>query len=270
MVTLSANASADSELAGWSGHSDCLDGSITMDDDRTCIAQFDIKPLLTINKSGTGLGTVISGPPGISCGGDCSQRYSKGTAVTLVPFPSLGSSFAGWSGHSDCLDGYVTMNSSTTCTAIFSLNPTLTVTTTGAGTGSVSSAPPGINCGTLCQQSYALGTTVSLLVTPAIGSEFGGWSGHGDCADGLVTMDADKTCTASFEPCSIPSVVTVTGVPIAGTETHSACNSLIVGPTVTVQGSATFTAGNEVTFVAPVMVMDGASVTVIIGPPPPP
>jgi hypothetical protein len=79
---------------------------------------------------------------------------------------------------------------------------TLTVTTSGRGIGTVTSSSPGINCGGDCSESYdpGAGIVVALTATPDSGSVFAGWSGNPDCSDGLVTMDADKTCTASFDP----------------------------------------------------------------------
>jgi PKD repeat protein len=73
----------------------------------------------------------------------------------------------------------------------------LTVVT--AGSGSVSSAPVGINCGVDCTEQYLNGTTVTLTATPGLSSFFNGWSGAcsgtGDC---VLTMNAAKNVTASF------------------------------------------------------------------------
>jgi len=75
---------------------------------------------------------------------------------------------------------------------------TLTVTKAGTGTGSVTSAPGGISCGLDCSENYNYNTQVTLAATPATGSTFGGWSGDADCSDGVVTMTAGRTCTATF------------------------------------------------------------------------
>ncbi len=75
---------------------------------------------------------------------------------------------------------------------------TLTVLKTGTGEGSVSSTPAGINCGNDCTKDYDQDTVVSLNSVPDTNTDFGGWSGDADCDDGQVTMDADKTCTATF------------------------------------------------------------------------
>ena len=55
---------------------------------------------LTVNRSGSGSGTVTSNPAGIDCGATCSAPFNSGTTVSLTATPASGSTFTGWSG--DC------------------------------------------------------------------------------------------------------------------------------------------------------------------------
>ena len=93
-----------------------------------------------------------------------------------------------------------TGDSTFTNEACATTSATMTVLNLGTGSGTVSSAPAGINCGSDCSETYTGGTSVTLTATPAAGSTFAGWSG--DCTGiGLctVTMDAVKSVTATFE-----------------------------------------------------------------------
>jgi hypothetical protein len=74
------------------------------------------------------------------------------------------------------------------------------VARTGSGRGTVTSAPPGIDCGETCAATYPSGTLVALTTAPAAVSVFGGFGGVEDCADGIVVMTAEITCTARFSP----------------------------------------------------------------------
>lgn len=74
---------------------------------------------------------------------------------------------------------------------------TLIVNKSGTGSGSVTNDPAGISCGSNCS-GYAADTVVTLTPSAVTGSVFGGWTGDPDCSDGQVTMDADKTCIATF------------------------------------------------------------------------
>jgi hypothetical protein len=75
----------------------------------------------------------------------------------------------------------------------------LGVSRTGNGSGTLTSVPAGINCGTACTKSYLPTTTVTVTAAPAADSTFAGWSGActgtGTCQ---VTMSADAVATATF------------------------------------------------------------------------
>jgi hypothetical protein len=156
---------------------------------------------LTVTKVGPGSGTVTSSPTGINCGSDCSQDYVDSTLVTLTANPAAGSVFAGFSGDADCSDGVVTMNGNKTCTATFNKIPrTLTVTKVGVGSGTVTSNPSGITCGSTCSASFDSGTSVTLTAAADPGSTFTGFSGGGCSGTGpcTVTVNAATTVTATF------------------------------------------------------------------------
>jgi hypothetical protein len=209
VVTLSATAATGSVFAGWSGNTDCADGSIAVNANKSCTATFTPVPqAFTLNVSvvkavtgaGTGNGTVTSNPAGINCGSDCSEAYTSGTVVILTALPAAGSVFSGWSG-SGCGTGSVTMNNNRNCTATFNAQPVqtfgLSVKKTGTGKGTVISNLAGINCGSDCSESYTSGTVVVLTALPAAGSIFSGWSGSG-CSTASVTMNGSRSCTAVF------------------------------------------------------------------------
>jgi hypothetical protein len=157
---------------------------------------------LAVTKEGSGTGTVTSAPAGIDCGADCTETYEHGTVVTLTANASAGSRFAGWSGACSGADTTctVTMNAARAVTARFNAVHTLTVTKEGSGSGTVTSSPAGINCGTDCAESFDAGALVTLTATPNAGSTFGGWGGacSGMSATCTVTMDAAKSVTATF------------------------------------------------------------------------
>ena len=77
---------------------------------------------------------------------------------------------------------------------------TLTVMRAGTGTGTVGSAPAGIDCGDACTAPYPEGTPVSLTASPFAHSRFSGWSGDAAGSDLTisVTMNVDKQVTATF------------------------------------------------------------------------
>jgi Divergent InlB B-repeat domain len=76
----------------------------------------------------------------------------------------------------------------------------LTVAKAGTGTGTVTSAPGGIQCGADCSEDYPAGTQTTLHAEPVIGSLFAGWSGAcTGTSDCRITMESEKNVTATFE-----------------------------------------------------------------------
>jgi uncharacterized delta-60 repeat protein len=209
-VTLTATPAAGSSFFGWSGA--CAGtGSctLTMSGDRVATARFETNKTLALTKTGSGTGTVTSGPAGISCGSTCAHVFRHGTAVTLTPTASTGSSFAGWSGAcSGTGSCTVTMSANRVATARFGANKTLALTKPGSGTGSVTSSPAGLNCGSTCAHAFKHGTAVTLTAIASAGSRFAGWSGAcagtGSCS---LTMSAARSVTATFKVlCVVPKL----------------------------------------------------------------
>ena len=202
-VTLNANASIGYYFAGWGGA--CAGSgacTVTMTQGRTVTATFArLTYNLVVSHAGAGLGTVTSNPAGIDCGEDCAEAFNHGTSVTLTPTPAPLSAFTGWSG--DCTGTgacTVLMTRARAVTASFTpIGYTLTVNRAGEGTGTVTSSPPGIDCGEDCAETYAAGTAVNLTAIPAPGAIFAGWSGActgtGAC---LFQMNQAHEVTATF------------------------------------------------------------------------
>lgn len=115
----------------------------------------------------------------------------------------------------------------------------LSVTVSGSGAVSANATPVpqagGIAActdagGSNCNADYAQADAVTLNATPASGSHFVQWGG--DCAgtanSTTVTMDADKTCTATF----VINDYTVTGVVAGGQGTLTPASQGVAGGTV--------------------------------------
>ena len=76
----------------------------------------------------------------------------------------------------------------------------LTVSKEGSGSGTVTSSPAGVNCGSDCSEPYNQGTKITLKVKADPGSTFKGWSGGctGTKPSCKLTMTSDQTVIATF------------------------------------------------------------------------
>jgi hypothetical protein len=213
-----------SEFVEWTG--DCSGSgacSVTMSAEHSVNGVFNTIPPpsefeLSVTKSGTGSGTVTSSPPGINCGATCAAEFPENEVVTLNQSAAAGSEFAGWSGACSGAGACeVTMSEAKSVDAKFEPEPVVTefelsVTKAGSGSGTVTSSPPGINCGATCSAEFPENEVVTLNQSAAAGSEFAGWSGAcsgtGSC---VVTMSEAKEVTATFTaPVPVTHTLTIT------------------------------------------------------------
>jgi uncharacterized repeat protein (TIGR02543 family) len=120
--------------------------------------------------------------------------YLDGSIVQLTATPSIGYHFVNWSGDASGAANpvNVTMGADRSVIADFALD-TYTLAVTVVGSGSVAKSPD--------QPDYDYGASVSLTATAATGWHFVGWSGDasGSTNPLPVTMDADKSITATFD-----------------------------------------------------------------------
>ena len=125
-VVLDPRPSSGHRFAGWSGHADCSDNSVTLSTDRACIATFvelGAPATATLNVEIAGGGFVVISSPAMQCNANCSLPYPivvPPTPVTLTPQPNQNNAFSAWSG--DCSGNTaatVAMNASKTCRASF-------------------------------------------------------------------------------------------------------------------------------------------------------
>ncbi|MDT5155885.1 MAG: hypothetical protein QOH51_242 [Acidobacteriota bacterium] len=156
-------------------------------------------PSVTVSKSGNG--SVSSTDKLISCGNKCSASYNANAPLTLTASASSGSVFTGWGGA--CAGTQLTctlsVNEALNVNAIFAPQFTLSVGRSGSGT--VTGAQAGIDCGKTCSAKVTQGTRVTLQATPATGVKFTGWGGAcaGTSQTCSVLMSKDTQVQASFK-----------------------------------------------------------------------
>ncbi len=231
--TLSATPAAGSTFAGWGG---ACGGTgpctVTVNAATSVTATFTLIPV-TLSVTTIGAGTVTSVPAGIACGTDCAETVAPGTQFTLTATAAAGSTFAGWSGAcSGTAPCTVAMSLATTVVATFNNLPPpvqISVTKTGTGGGTVSSAPAGIDCGPVCTNTMASGTVVTLTAVAGTGSTFTGWSNAcgGSAPTCTWTMGGSAAVTAIFDSTRVDRPFRATPAPVARS----------IAPTSATQGS---------------------------------
>ena len=185
----------DSWGGSCSGDESCV---LTMDQERGVSANY--AALNTLMVTVDGAGTVTSTPAGIDCPGTCSAGFLPAGKVLLDPQSIGGSIFTGWSGDCSgtgiCL---VSMDQQRAVTANFTTPGfTLTVMLNGEGAGSVTDDQGFIDCPGNCSALVPSGTMLTLTATAETGSSFQGFAGDCQGATCSITLDADRSVTATL------------------------------------------------------------------------
>jgi len=160
---------------------------------------------LQLSFSFSGSGSVDVGAAGAACSsGVCSYPLAAGTVVTLTASPEAGWTFGLWSGC-DRVDGLtctVTMDQNRTVATGFNFD-TFTLAASYVGSGTITSNPAGLDCGSTCAGAFTAGATIRLIAVPASSQSYvSSWTGctsfSGATCD--VTMDSNKSVQAIFSP----------------------------------------------------------------------
>jgi PKD repeat protein len=246
---LTAHETSTSILSVWLD--DCLNNAVpvnhvVMDRDKQCTVRFVERPafpvaqmifspltprvgqITTFNGNGSYLFVPATGerdPAGITrwswdFDNDGSFEASGGRTAASFPqhvFQSAGSHFVRLR-----VEGGPLFATDDEVQEIVVQDPTeplfsLTANKAGAGQGTITSSPLGIlRCDEPCLGSGPLvlesGSAVTLVATPAPGSQFAGWAGCDSVAAEhcFVTLAADRVVTATFTPASSDFTLTVT------------------------------------------------------------
>lgn len=232
IITIRVNAAVQTVLPGTAAATatfqtittNLITGEITGVAFATRVVHVVANPVLTLTSPAVG-GVVTTAPEGVSSIGSTAttQRltFNFGQVVVVTAAPGDGYEFRGWAGDfpedAQLVNPLILpMDASKSLGALIApILRTLTLSSVGAGTGTIDMEPTGAEIENALEARYTNGTNVRLLAEPDAGSVFRGWSGNvppgGELSNPLnVLMDRERVISARFEP-SIEFAVNVVG-----------------------------------------------------------
>jgi uncharacterized repeat protein (TIGR02543 family) len=206
LVYLTAPDLADGRtFIGWTGAETSSNQTInfTMTGNKSVTANYETpipQYLLTVSSSGAS-GVSISSTTGHGGTTTYTKTLDEGTSVTLTAPALAGKTFVGWSGGvtSSSQEITLTMDASKSVTANYITEYTLSVSSSGASSVSITSAT-GHGGTTDYTKTVIDGTTVTLTAPVLSGKTFTGWTGSVNQSTPTISfsMTADKTVTANY------------------------------------------------------------------------
>jgi len=200
VVSLQAVPDSCYAFANWSGD---LGGSvnpttITMDGSKAVAANFNIlQYALNLTGVGNGSVTVNATPQTLPWSGN----FNCDSVVNLVAVPDPGWDFAGWSGDISWSGSTVavTVDSVKNITATFTVQPVLSLTAGGTGSGSVT--VNGTPHTLPWSGPFPANSSVIVAAVPDAGSGFTGWTGDVTWPTSPLTvvMNSSKNITVNFD-----------------------------------------------------------------------
>ncbi|HEY3128875.1 MAG TPA: hypothetical protein VGL91_05415 [Acidobacteriota bacterium] len=225
-VTLSALAASGSLFDGWGGACSGKDPCVVkLDTDKEITARFSlVTRRLSVTKSGTGSGSVVSVPAGINCPENClgaDQFFADGAEVTLTAAAQTGSQFDGWSGACTAASGpcVVKMDADKGVIAKFSA-----VFTSVAGTYKVQdlfigSASDTGRSASACTFQHSISATITTVVLGGNGTASDPYRGSlSASAKDVVTVlkdNSSNSCLRLYYPGGLVTI-NISSTPITG------------------------------------------------------
>ena len=225
VVNISATADSGWSFAGWTGDTDNIASAssasttITMNADATIAATYTVcNKTLTVGVNDAQMGSATPE----------SGTQACDAVVQITATPEAGYSFVNWTGdvaNANSATTTVTMDEDQSVTANFSAI-TYTLTVTAPTNGSITLDP------TTTGNVYAEDQVVAVTAVPSTGYLFDAWTGDLSSATTIettITMDEDKTISATFIECLKTLTMAVNDAQMGSTDptgtTNQSCDA---------------------------------------------
>jgi hypothetical protein len=222
-LDLTATSATNYVFSNWSGAcsgNQACSISMTQAQNVTAIFIEESVTQYTLDVVIDGNGSVTSSPTGIDCGSDCSEVFDQGQQVELTATSAAGSIFSSWSGacsgDSAC-NISMTQAQNVTANFVVESNDQVTLDVTISGSGSVTSSPVGIDCGSGCSEAFDKDQQVELTAVAAADYSFFEWTGAcaGSATICTLNLTEDQQTTAVFSADNIQIVQSLLDVKVS-------------------------------------------------------